>query len=307
MAFDLAEINYRTVSDPAGFIAECDAVYNSRIIHAADRIAANLKRSQVVFLSGPSGSGKTTTAQKLEEELGRRGIRTYAISMDNYFRTVDPDKSPRTPDGQMDYESPLCLDIELMSEHFRMLENGERIFVPKYEFSRQTRSPEPSKSIRLGKDEIVIFEGIHALNDIISSKDPGAFKLYISARSNVEFGHVLAFKSTWTRLIRRTVRDHLFRAYDPAKTIAIWANVRRGEKLNISPFKDKADLKLDTSLAYEIPVMNVVATNLFSAIPEGIERYEELRQVLPAIQLFGVIDQSLVAPDSLIREFIGGV
>ena len=106
--------------------------------------------------------------------------------------------------------------------------------------------------------------------------------------------------------MRRTVRDHLFRAYEPAKTIAMWANVRRGEKQNISPYKDKANLMLDTALPYELPVMNSIATQLFSAIPEGIERYEELRQVLPALQLFGHIDEALVAPDSLVREFIGG-
>lgn len=116
----------------------------------------------------------------------------------------------------------------------------------------------------------------------------------------------MVFKGTWMRLVRRTVRDKLFRAYDPAQTLAMWANVRRGEKLYISPFKNKANLMLDTALEYELPVMNSTATELFSAIPEGIERYDELKSVLPAIQLFGHIDEKLVAPDSLVREFIGG-
>ena len=122
----------------------------------------------------------------------------------------------------------------------------------------------------------------------------------------MEFNGQVVFKGTWIRLVRRTVRDRLFRAYDPAATLSMWANVRRGEKLYISPYKEKANLMLDTALQYELPVMNSVATELFSSIPEGIERYEELRQVLPAIQLFGHIDESLVAPDSLVREFIGG-
>ncbi len=116
-----------------------------------------------------------------------------------------------------------------------MLAAGERIFVPKYEFSRKMRIQEPSSSIRLKSDEVVIFEGIHALNDIITEKHPDAFKLYISARSNVEFKGQVVFKGTWFRLVRRTVRDHLFRGSDPAETMAMWANVRRGEKLNISP------------------------------------------------------------------------
>jgi len=196
--------------------------------------------------------------------------------------------------------------MKLLNEHFTKLANGERIYVPKFEFSRRMRVVEPSKSLKLGPDEIAIFEGIHALNDEIAGPHPDAFKLYISARSNVEFNGQVVFKGTWIRLVRRTVRDRLFRAYDPAQTLSMWANVRRGEKLYISPYKEKANLMLDTALKYELPVMNSVATELFSSVPEGIERYEELRQVLPALQLFGHIDHSLVAPDSLVREFIGG-
>lgn len=306
MAFDLNEINYRTVADPKGFLAECDAKYAAKISHAADMISANRNKSPIVLLSGPSGSGKTTTAQKIEEELTRRGIKSYTISLDNYFKTVDPRTAPRTADGDYDFESPECLDMELLNEHFNALSRGERIYVPKYEFSRKMRVMEPSKSLKLGPDEIAIFEGIHALNDEIAGPHPDAFKLYISARSNVEFNGQVVFKGTWIRLVRRTVRDKLFRAYDPAATLSMWANVRRGEKLYISPYKNRANLMLDTALKYELPVMNSVATELFSSIPEGIERYEELRQVLPAIQLFGHIDESLVAPDSLVREFIGG-
>lgn len=306
MAYDLKEINLRTVADPAAFLAECDAGYAKKISAAADMIVKNLSRSPIVLLSGPSGSGKTTTAQKIEEELRGRGIKTYTISMDNYFRTVDAATAPRTAGGDIDFESPRCMDMELLSAHFTALSQGERICVPKYEFARQMRVLEPSKTLKLRKDELVIFEGIHALNDSITAPHPEAFKLYISARSNIEFEGKTAFKGTWMRLVRRTVRDHLFRAYDPAKTIAMWANVRRGEKLYISPFKEKADLMLDTALPYELPVMNTIATQLFSSIPEGIERYEELRQMLPAIQLFGHIDNALVAPNSLVREFIGG-
>lgn len=306
MAFDLNEINYRTVADPKEFVAECDAEYAAKISTAADMISENRKRSPIVLLSGPSGSGKTTTAQKIEEELKRRSVKSYTISLDNYFLDVNPKTSPRTADGDYDFESPKCLDMDLLNEHFTKLANGERIYVPKFEFSRKMRVMEPSKSLKLGPDEIAIFEGIHALNDEIAGPHPDAFKLYISARSNVEFNGKVVFKGTWIRLVRRTVRDKLFRAYDPAATLSMWANVRRGEKLYISPYKSKANLMLDTALKYELPVMNAVATGLFSSVPEGIERYEELREVLPALQLFGNIDESLVAPDSLVREFIGG-
>lgn len=306
MAYDLKDINFRTVADPKGFIAECDEAYAKRVEAAADKIIENSRRSPIVLLSGPSGSGKTTTARKISEELERRGVHAHYVGMDDYFQTVDPKTAPRTPEGDLDFESPLCMDMELLNEHFSMLAEGKRIFVPKYEFSRQMRVIEPSKSIKLKKDEIVVFEGIHALNDIITEKHPDAFKLYISARSNVEFNGAVVFKGTWFRLVRRTVRDYKFRGADPAQTMSMWANVRRGEKANISPFKNKADFQFDSSFPYEMAVMNEAATKLFSSIPEGIERYDELRQVLPSLQLFGVIEESLVAPDALIREFIGG-
>lgn len=306
MAYQLEDINFRTVSDPKGFVEESDAAYQKKVETAAGLIIENRRQSPIVLLSGPSGSGKTTTAMKVAGELNRRGIGTHYVSMDNYFNTVNPATAPRTPEGDIDLESPLCLDMKLMNEHFDLLARGERIFVPKYEFSRRMRIQEPSASIKLGADEVVIFEGIHALNDMITEKHPEAFKLYISARSNVEFGGQVVFKGTWFRLVRRMVRDHLFRGSDPAETMAMWANVRRGEKLNISPFKDKANFQFDSSLPYEPAVFNSTATELFSAVPEGIERFDELRSVLPALQLFGHISEDLVAPDSLLREFIGG-
>ncbi len=306
MSYSLDYINFKTVSDPKGFLEEADDEYRRKVELAADKVIRNLDRSPIVLLSGPSGSGKTTTAMKIAEELDRRGIGTHYVGMDDYFNTVDPLTVPRTPEGEMDLESPLCLDIELLNRHFDMLARGERIYVPKYEFSRQMRIQEPSKSIRLKKDEVVIFEGIHALNDMITDTHPEAFKLYISARSDVEFHEAIVFKRTWFRLVRRMVRDYNFRGSDPMYTMRMWANVRRGEINYISPFKNKADYQFDTSFPYELAVMNETATKLFQSVPEGIERFDELRQVLPALQLFGVIDNDMVAPDALIREFIGG-
>ena len=305
MAYQLQEINRRIQTDVQEFLAECDDNYAQRVSLAAEKILSNLERSPIVLLSGPSGSGKTTTSMKIAEELNRRGINTHYVAMDDYFKTID-ENSPRTADGQLDLESPLCVDMELLNRHFDMLSRGERVFIPKYEFSRRMRVQEPSKSIKLKGDEIVIFEGIHALNNMITDVHPEAFKLYISARSDVEFQGQIVFKRTWFRLVRRMVRDYNFRGSDASETMSMWANVRRGEKLYISPFKDKADFQFDTAAPYEPAVFNRTATELFKSVPEGIERFEELRAVLPALQLFGDIDESLVAPDALIREFIGG-
>ena len=306
MSYSLTEINFKTVADPKGFLEECDAVYNAEISDVAERIIEHLPVCPIVLLSGPSGSGKTTTSMKIAEKLRERGVNTYHVGMDDYFNTIRPDTVPRTPEGDMDLESPLCLDMDLLNKHFTMLEKGERIYVPKYEFSRQMRILEPSKSICLKKDEVVVFEGIHALNDMITDVHPEAFKLYISARSNVVFEGRVVFRRYWFRLVRRLVRDFKFRGTDPQDTMRMWANVIRGEKNYISPFKHKADYRFDSSFAYEPAVFNEVATKLFQSVPAGIERFENLRKVLPALQLFGQIDESLVAPDAMIREFIGG-
>ncbi len=306
MAYSLKDINFRTISDPKALIEESEERYRLEVEKTADLIIENRKNSPIVLLSGPSGSGKTTTAMKVAEELNKRGIGTHSVPMDEYFKTIDPATVPRTPDGEMDLESPLCMDLELMNKHFDMLAKGEQVDIPKYEFARKMRATAPSKSIKLGKDEVVIFEGIHALNDIITNDHPDAFKLYISARSDVEFEGKVVFKRTWFRLMRRAIRDHKFRGSPPVETMGMWANVRRGEKLYISPYKDKANFQFDTSTQFEIPVFNRLATELFSTVPEGVERFEELKAFLPALQLFGHIDESLVPENSLIREFIGG-
>lgn len=306
MAYDLKEINLKTVSDPVGFLEECEDSYSKKVEKAASLILKNRKKSPIVLLSGPSGSGKTTTAMRIADELTRQGLGTHYVSMDDYFLNVDPKTTPRTPEGDYDFESPLCLDAELLKKHFAQLAAGERIYVPKYEFARGMRTVTPSKSIQLRPDEVIIFEGIHALNPAIIGQRTGAFKLYISARSDVTMNGLPVFKRTWFRLVRRTVRDYNFRGSAPETTMAMWDNVRRGEKKYISPYKDSADYRFDSSFPCELPVFGEVATKLFSDVPDGIDRFDELRQVLPALQLFGRIDSELVSKKSLLREFIGG-
>ena len=309
MAYSLKEINEAVRSDPRGFVEECDAAYNKKIEKAALEIANNRKNSRIVLLSGPSGSGKTTTAKKIEAKLEEMGIHSHAIAMDNYFQTVDPETAPRNREGQIDYESPFCLDMDLLNRHFAMLDRGEKIHIPKFEFARQMRSAIKSHPLQLHSDEIAIFEGIHALNDIITGKNPAAMKLYISARSNIldEEGKTV-FKGTWMRLARRTVRDAKFRAWEPDVTIKMWANVRRGEKLYISPFKDNADIQFDSSLPYEVSVVKSFAQPLFEKLhlSPDMERYEEIGHLVEAYPKLETLDEKHVAADSLIREFIGG-
>ena len=306
MAYQLQEINKRIQSDVGEFLAECDRNYAERVSLAADKILANLEHSPIVLLSGPSGSGKTTTAMKIEEELERRGVNSHSIAMDNYFKTLNRATAPRTPEGDIDFESPLCLDMDLLDRHFTALSRGEEVVVPKFEFARQMRNDSRGTPMRLGKNEIAIFEGIHALNDDIAGRHPEATEMYISARSDVNEGARLRFKGTWMRLTRRAVRDYNFRGTGVAETLEMWANVRRGEKLYISPFKGRADIIFDSSLPYEVSVMKNYAVPLLEAVPEENARRGELLDLIHAFEHFEAIDPALVAKDSLLREFIGG-
>ena len=309
MPYQLDEINRRLRQDPAGFLAECDANYQRRISEAVDKILERIKESPIVLLSGPSGSGKTTTAMKLEQELERRGVNTHTLSMDDYFKTLNRRTAPRTPEGDIDYESPKLLDMDLLDDTFTKLSRGDWVNVPKFEFARQMRNDSRGTLLKLEKNEIAIFEGIHALNDDIAGRHPEATTLYISARSNILEGEALRFKGTWMRISRRAVRDYNFRGTDLVETLSMWYNVRRGEKLYISPFKDRAKVVIDSSLRYEVPVFANYAEPLRKALeevsPEN-ERYRELQSMVNAFRYFEPVDQKLVARDSLLREFIGG-
>ena len=305
MPYSLTQINEAIRSDPQAFVEECDAAFAKKVENAAKKIADHRTESHVILLSGPSGSGKTTTALKIEEQLEKMGIETHTVSMDNYFNTIDPETAPRNREGAIDYESTFCLDIDLLNRHFAMLDRGETIHVPKYEFARQMRSDIMSQPMRLGPDELAIFEGIHALNDIIVGKNPHAFKLYIAARSNlVDDEGKVVFQHAWLRLCRRIVRDYKFRGSDASFTLKMWANVRRGEKLYISPYKENADLMFDSSLAFEFSVLKPFVVPLLEAIPAG--KYDVVDDMLKGFEQIEALDEKYVAPNSLAREFIGG-
>ena len=309
MAYQLEEINRRLREDPAGFVAECDGVYQKRLETAAERILERMKESPIVLLSGPSGSGKTTTALKLEQELERRGVQTHTISMDNYFKTLNRKTAPRNAEGDIDYESPRLLDMDLLDETFTRLSRGEWVIVPKFEFARQMRNDSRGTPLKLDRNEIAIFEGIHALNDDIAGRHPEATTLYISARSDILEGEALRFKGTWMRITRRAVRDCNFRGTDLVETLSMWYNVRRGEKLHISPFKGRANVIIDSSLRYEVPLFTNYADALRAAVeevPADNQRRAELEAMVDAFRYFQPLSSDLVPADSLLREFIGG-
>ena len=309
MSYQLQEINEKLSTNPLAFVEECEGHYQRQIEGAAQQILANMKACPIVLLSGPSGSGKTTTAMKLAEELSRLGVATHPIAMDNYFKTLNRRAAPRTPEGDIDYESPLLLDMALLDETFTKLSAGEWVIVPRYEFSRQMRNDSLGQVLKLGENEVAIFEGIHALNDQISARHPKATTVYISARSNIMDGDDLFFKGTWMRMSRRAVRDYNFRGTDLTDTFSMWYNVRRGEKRYISPFKHRAQIVIDSAMAYEPALFQNYALPLaegLADVPQDTPRREEIGQMVEALGGFVRLDPNLVPVNSLLREFMGG-
>lgn len=306
MAYELSMINEQISKSPLDFVLECEKNYSNTIRATADEIYANRDRSAIVLLSGPSGSGKTTTAKRITNEIKRHGINAYTVSLDNYFVTVDPQKAPRAPDGDIDYESPVCLDINLLNNHFRILANGGEVKIPHFSFAQQQRMPNKSTPMKLGQNDIIIFEGIHALNKCITHDYSSSYKLYVSTLSDIEDKGAVVIQSSWLRLVRRLVRDDFFRGADPQVTLKMWDNIQRGEKLNIIPFKDSADRQINSALPYEICVMKNYSGDVFNKVPENTEHFETLKGIVGAFGLFHKIDPSVVPPDSILREFIGG-
>lgn len=306
MAYSLSEINRRVAADPAAFVAECDERYEQNVLHAANRIAANLSKSRIILLSGPSGSGKTTTAQNIEHRLDRMGVETHTISMDNYYLDVD-ENTPRNDKGEFDFESPECLDLELLRRHFELLDAGEEVVIPHFDFTTQKRDLTKGTPLRLGANEMAIFEGIHALNGALcgEGRSAAATKVYISARSNTEQDGRVVFKGTWHRILRRSIRDGFFRGTAAATTFAMWENLRRGEKMYISPYKNTADIMFDSSFAYEIPVLKAFAEHIFDGVEPHFDRYREIMQLRDALELFAPLDASYLPKNAMLREFIG--
>lgn len=305
-AFDLQALNRLAAADPAALIAQGDADYRRKVREAAQAIASRLRENPVVLLSGPSSSGKTTTAGKLAAQLEQLGVQTHTVSLDDYYLSRDTGSYPLTPDGQPDYESPLCLDTALLNQHLEQLARGGEILIPHFLFDRQIRDPEHVTPLRLGRDEAVIFEGIHALSDLFFHPEihPEPTGVYISALSDLCCGDEVVIPHLLTRFLRRTVRDHNYRGTSALDTAKMWANVRRGEQLYITPLKHRAHIRFDTSLCYEIPVLRPLAEPLLAALPDEVPGVGSVSALLAQLRRVEPVEAGLVPQDSLLREFI---
>lgn len=295
------QINREIRFDPRGFVERCDARYGKELDQAAQRIAENWKSSPIILLSGPSASGKTGAARLLSRRLETMGLRTHSVSMADYLLNIDPETSPRNIRGEIDYESPFCMDLDLLNRHIAMLEQGQTVHVPYFDMAAHCRSLTQIRQLTLGKDELVIFEGLHALNDYIAGKNPKALKIFIHLGEDYCDDPVQLLRPQ-LRFCRRIVRDTLLRGVDPDFTVQQWRNVRRGELLYSAPFAGNADLVLDSFLPYEMSALRPLAQPLLERLCANWG--DDAEAIVKNLRQFEPLERSYLSECSPVREFI---
>lgn len=282
-----------------------EGLHEKKISQIADIITKNLKKKRIILLAGPSSSGKTTFAKRLTIQLLANGINPKVISFDNYF--LSREDMPRDENGAINFESINALDLELINRHLKLLLKGEKIKVPIHNFKTGERKP-GAREVRLKKNQIIIFEGIHGMNERLTSlinKDE-KYKIYISALTQLNIDYINRIPASTIRLIRRIVRDHQFRAYSAKQTIMQWSQVRSGEEINIFPYQEEADIMFNSSLVYEMSVLKGYVEPLLKEIEDTEEAYTQAKQLLHFISNFVYITPEHVPLTSILREFIGG-
>lgn len=285
-------------------ILVAEAQQESRISYIADQIQQN-KNIKFVMIAGPSSSGKTTFSQRLMIQLSARGLVPHYVGVDNYFKNRD--ETPTGPNGEKDFESLSAIDVKGFNEDMMTLLRGEKKEMPVYDFVEGRRTYK-GDFIRLEKNDLLVIEGIHCLNDELSYSLPkeSKFKIYISALTQLNIDEHNRIPSTDGRLIRRIVRDYRTRGYSASATLSMWNSVRRGEMEHIFPYQEGADLIFNSALLYELSVLKLYAQPLLFQVQEDDPQYYEAKRLLKFLNYFIGVPSDDVPHNSLLREFIGG-
>lgn len=306
-------IGLRTVGDlndavDKGFATDIinvnEALQEKKIARIADQIAAR-HDVKLVLLAGPSSSGKTTTCKRLSIQLLTCGLKPLQISLDDYF--IDRDKTPLDANGEYDYESIHALNIALINEQFNALFKGEEIELPRYNF-QAGKSEKSGKRLKLAPNDIVVVEGIHALNPELTAQIPEQqkFRVYVSALTTILLDEHNYIPTTDNRLLRRIIRDYKYRGVSAQESIHRWPSVRAGEERWIFPYQENADAMFNSAMLYELAVIKQQAEPLLEQVPENCEEYAEAHRLLKFLRYFHAISYRQLAPTSLLREFLGG-
>jgi len=280
-----------------------EALHEKKIAQIADFVSEH-KEVRVILVAGPSSSGKTTFAQRLTIQLKVNGLRPVALSLDDYF--IDRARTPRDEKGDYDFEAIEAIDLELFNEHLIRIMNGEAVEVPTYNFLIGQREY-CGHVIQIDKNQPLIIEGIHGLNERLTAAVPREhkIKIYISALTQLSIDNHNRIPTTDTRLIRRIVRDSQFRSHDALKTLKMWPSVRRGEEKNIFPFQEDADIMFNSALLYELGVLKKYAEPLLEKITPEWPEYSEAKRLLKFLSYFASIEDNEIPFNSILREFIG--
>jgi uridine kinase len=280
-----------------------EAFHEQHLANIARQIAERIERSRLILIAGPSSSGKTTTSRRLAVQLLALGISPFPLELDNYF--LPRAQAPLDEDGKPDFEMIEGLNLPLLAEHLQKLLQGEKVQLPRYNF--RLGMSEAGDEIQLTRGQPIILEGIHGLNPrlIPESLSDEAFRIYVSALTQLNLDRHNRVSTTDTRLIRRIVRDARERGYSATQTIAQWESVRRGEKRHIFPFQENADVMFNSALAYELAALKPFAEPLLRQVQHGTPEFIEAKRLLAFLEWFLPLDMSLVPETSIVREFLG--
>ena len=282
-----------------------EANYNSQLAKTADIIYNKKNKVKIVLLAGPSSSGKTTTARKLEVYLKARGFKTHSISTDDYFlNRID---TPKKANGDYDFESLKAVDTDLFNKHLLKLLAGEKVMIPEYNFVLGEREYK-GRTLQLGENDIVIIEGLHALNPelTLAIDDTNKFKIYISPLTQLNIDNHNRIHTSDTRRLRRIIRDNKYRGWNAADTLRNWKNILEGEEEYVFPYQNKADMIINSALIYELGVLKTYAEPLLFSVNEDDEVYPEAIRLINFLRNFLPIPSDDVPKESVLREFIGG-
>lgn len=284
-----------------------EAMHNKLLGRISDDILERNRRggARIILIAGPSSSGKTTSAKRLAIQLMTNLMTPKMISLDDYF--IDRELTPRDADGDYDYESLYALDLKQLNSDLKRLLAGEEINLPTYSFELGRRIDRP-RPLKLGKDDVLLIEGIHGLNpDLIPDLDPkDVYKVYVSALTTLGIDDHNWISTTDNRLLRRIVRDYKYRHTSARETIRRWPSVRRGEEKWIFPYQENADATFNSSLLFELGVMKSYAEPLLHEVPHNCREYTEAYRLLRFLGYFNAIPADQIPPTSLLREFLGG-
>lgn len=281
-----------------------EALQEKKLAKIAEEIASR-KGVKLVLLAGPSSSGKTTSCKRLSIQLAVNGLKPLQISLDDYF--VDRDKTPKDENGEYDFESIYALNLDLLNEQFNALFRGEEVELPKYDFP-SGKSVKSGKKLKLEPNNVLVVEGIHALNPELTAHVPEEqiFRVYASALTTILLDNHNYIPTTDNRLLRRIIRDYKYRGVSAQETIRRWPSVRAGENKWIFPFQENADAMLNTAMLYELSVLKMQAEPLLQQVPENCEEFAEAYRLLKFLKYFKGIPYNNLPPTSLLREFLGG-